>query len=59
MARWPHRLVVRTSGFHPVNRGSIPLGVTITSTFPPTQKVMASITVLGDRFGLSLFIIVF
>ena len=23
-----HRLVVRTTGFHPVNRGSIPLGTT-------------------------------
>ena len=23
-----HRLMVRTSGFHPGNRGSIPLGVT-------------------------------
>gem|GEM_PF-1688130 len=23
---WPHRLMVRTSGFHPGNRGSIPLG---------------------------------
>ncbi len=25
---WPHRLVVRTPGFHPGNRGSIPRGVT-------------------------------
>ncbi len=24
----PHRLVARTSGFHPGNRGSIPLGAT-------------------------------
>ena len=26
---WPHRLTVRTPGFHPGNRGSIPRGVTI------------------------------
>ena len=26
--RRPHRLAVRTSGFHPGNRGSIPRGVT-------------------------------
>lgn len=26
--RRPHRLVVRTLGFHPSNRGSIPRGVT-------------------------------
>ncbi len=25
---WPHRLVVRTPGFHPGNRGSIPLEAT-------------------------------
>ena len=25
---WPHLLTVRKSGFHPGNRGSIPLGVT-------------------------------
>jgi hypothetical protein len=25
---WPHRLTVRTPGFHPGNRGSIPRGVT-------------------------------
>ncbi len=24
----PHRLAVRTTGFHPVNQGSIPCGVT-------------------------------
>ena len=24
--RCPHRLAVRTAGFHPANRGSIPLG---------------------------------
>lgn len=29
----PHRLTARTSGFHPGNRGSIPLGVTMTSHF--------------------------
>ena len=28
---WSHRLAVRTPGFHPGNRGSIPLGIT---TFP-------------------------
>lgn len=28
LTSWPLRLVVRTSGFHPDNRGSIPLGVT-------------------------------
>ena len=27
--QWPHRLVVRTPGFHPGNRGSIPLEATI------------------------------
>jgi hypothetical protein len=26
--KWSHRLAVRTSGFHPGNRGSIPLGTT-------------------------------
>ena len=26
--KWPHRLTVRTSGFHPENSGSIPGGVT-------------------------------
>jgi hypothetical protein len=26
---WSHRLAVRTPGFHPGNRGSIPLGITI------------------------------
>lgn len=25
---WPHRLVVRTAGFHPANWGPIPHGVT-------------------------------
>ena len=25
---WPHRLMVRTAGFHSANRGSIPRGVT-------------------------------
>ncbi len=25
---WPYRLVVRTPGFHPGNRGSIPRGAT-------------------------------
>jgi hypothetical protein len=25
---WSHRLAVRTPGFHPGNRGSIPLGIT-------------------------------
>ena len=25
---WPHRLSVRTSGFHPEKRGSTPLGAT-------------------------------
>ncbi len=29
---WPLRLVVRTTGFHPVSRGSIPLGVTNAKT---------------------------
>ena len=27
---WPYRLTVRTAPFHGVNRGSIPLGVTVT-----------------------------
>ncbi len=26
---WPHRLAVRTQGFHPCNPGSIPGGVTL------------------------------
>ena len=30
--RRPHRLVVRTAGFHPANRGSIPRGVTTKNT---------------------------
>lgn len=29
---WRHRLVVRTLGFHPENRGSIPLGATTYKT---------------------------
>ncbi len=28
----PHRLTVRTPGFHPGNRGSIPLGATKTTS---------------------------
>jgi hypothetical protein len=31
-ALWPHRLMVRTPGFHPGNRGSNPRGVTSIST---------------------------
>ena len=31
-AKWPHRLVVRTPGSHPGNRGSIPRGVTMKDT---------------------------
>ena len=31
----PHRLTVRTSGFHPGNRGSIPRGVTIFLKYSP------------------------
>jgi len=30
---WSHRLTVRTSGFHPGNRGSIPRGTTKYSSF--------------------------
>ncbi len=29
LPQWPHRLAVRTTASHAVNRGSIPLGVTI------------------------------
>ncbi len=29
VSSWRHRLVVRTPGFHPGNRGSIPLGATM------------------------------
>lgn len=31
---WPHRLVARTSGSHPENRGSIPLGATEKEILP-------------------------
>jgi hypothetical protein len=30
---WRHRLGVRTPGFHPGNRGSIPRGATIKNLF--------------------------
>ena len=35
---WPYRLVVRTPGFHPGNRGSIPLRVTNKIRFRGTER---------------------
>lgn len=35
---WSHRLEVRTPGFHPGNRGSIPLGITKCGPFFGIKK---------------------
>ena len=37
MPKWSHRLAARTPGFHPGNRGSIPLGITKRKRFEPRQ----------------------
>ena len=40
---WPIRLVVRTSGFHPGNRGSIPLWATLTKNFKKDCTLISAI----------------
>ena len=56
---WSRRLTVRTPGFHPGNRGSIPLGITKERTLPSGNVFSLvdsrqRIRTLGVRTGLSV-----
>jgi len=44
---WPHRLMVRTPGFHPGNRGSIPLEAT-------TEELAPASSFFACKIGQSL-----
>lgn len=46
---WSHRLVVRTTGFHPVNRGSIPRG---TAILPSTSGNKPELRMAGRLLDL-------
>ncbi len=56
---WPHRLEVRTPGFHPGNRGSIPLGVTKYQDYIPSAYIILMIKhpTLGIEFNLMGYVV--
>ena len=49
---WPSRLVVRTSGFHPEDRGSIPFSATLCPSHIPTAW-MALLSAVGYKMRVS------
>ena len=52
---WRHRLVVRTSGFHPGNRGSIPLGATTQIHAPAYESASNRVVFFSLRMNLGPF----
>jgi hypothetical protein len=46
---WPYRLAVRTPGFHPGNRGSIPRRVTMKDRSSGGERCLDSANVVGSN----------